>query len=48
MLPDGYFQIVGRCKDMIIRGGENIFPREIEDLIFQLEDVNEVIRHPWS
>ena len=29
----GYVSIVGRCKDMIIRGGENIYPREIEDLL---------------
>jgi fatty-acyl-CoA synthase len=29
--PDGYVQIKGRLKDMIIRGGENIYPREIED-----------------
>ncbi|WP_223552407.1 class I adenylate-forming enzyme family protein [Pseudomonas sp. BF-R-01] len=31
--PDGYVQITGRLKDMIIRGGENIYPREIEDLL---------------
>ncbi|MDH3665762.1 MAG: AMP-binding protein [Paracoccaceae bacterium] len=30
----GYFQIVGRIKDMLIRGGENIFPREIEDFLY--------------
>ncbi|MFW0888003.1 UNVERIFIED_CONTAM: AMP-binding protein [Pseudomonas sp. JL1] len=30
---DGYVQITGRLKDMIIRGGENIYPREIEDLL---------------
>lgn len=29
----GYVTIVGRCKDMIIRGGHNIFPRELEDLL---------------
>ena len=29
----GYGQIVGRIKDMIIRGGENIYPREIEELL---------------
>jgi long-chain acyl-CoA synthetase len=33
MRPDGYVQITGRLKDMIIRGGENIYPREIEDLL---------------
>jgi fatty-acyl-CoA synthase len=32
--PDGYFRITGRQKDMIIRGGENIAPREIEELLF--------------
>jgi acyl-CoA synthetase (AMP-forming)/AMP-acid ligase II len=30
----GYCRVQGRLKDMIIRGGENIFPREIEDLLF--------------
>ena len=30
-LPDGNFKITGRIKDMIIRGGENIYPKEIED-----------------
>jgi fatty-acyl-CoA synthase len=32
--PDGYFRITGRLKDMIIRGGENISPREIEELLY--------------
>jgi fatty-acyl-CoA synthase len=31
--PEGYFRITGRIKDMIIRGGENIYPREIEDFL---------------
>lgn len=31
---DGYVQIVGRIKDMIIRGGENIYPREIEEFLY--------------
>jgi fatty-acyl-CoA synthase len=34
MEPDGYLRITGRLKEMIIRGGENIYPREIEDLLF--------------
>jgi len=39
---DGYFFIVDRTKDMIIRGGENIYPREIEEVIYQHEGVLEV------
>ena len=38
----GYTKIEGRIKDMIIRGGENIYPREIEDVLFEHEDVAEV------
>jgi fatty-acyl-CoA synthase len=34
MDKDGYLQITGRLKEMIIRGGENIYPREIEDYLF--------------
>jgi len=34
MDQDGYVRIEGRVKDMIIRGGENIYPREIEDVLF--------------
>ncbi len=33
-LPNGYYRITGRIKDMVIRGGENIFPREIEEFLF--------------
>ena len=36
---EGYCRIVGRVKDMIIRGGENIFPKEIEDFLFRHPDV---------
>jgi long-chain acyl-CoA synthetase len=39
---DGYFFIVDRTKDMIIRGGENIYPREIEEVLYQAEGVLEV------
>ena len=39
---DGYFKITGRIKDMIIRGGENIYPREIEELIYTNENVQDV------
>ena len=38
----GYLSIEGRLKDMIIRGGENIYPREIEDLLFAHPEVAEV------
>jgi fatty-acyl-CoA synthase len=34
MRADGYLNITGRAKDMIIRGGENIYPREIENLLY--------------
>ncbi len=40
--PDGYYLITGRLKDMIIRGGENIYPREIEEFIFTHEAVRDV------
>jgi fatty-acyl-CoA synthase len=39
---NGYYKITGRIKDMIIRGGENISPKEIEDLIYKLEGVKDV------
>jgi fatty-acyl-CoA synthase len=35
MDDEGYVNIVGRAKDMIIRGGENIYPREVEEVLFQ-------------
>jgi fatty-acyl-CoA synthase len=34
MREDGYFRITGRAKDMIIRGGENIYPREVEEFLY--------------
>ena len=36
---DGFYKITGRIKDMIIRGGENIYPREIENFIFNMPQV---------
>lgn len=39
---NGYYRITGRIKDMIIRGGENIFPKEIEDFIYTHPDVVDV------
>jgi len=40
--PDGNFKITGRIRDMIIRGGENIYPKEIEDFIYTHEKVRDV------
>jgi fatty-acyl-CoA synthase len=42
MDAEGYLRITGRLKEMIIRGGENIYPREIEDLLFTHPKVAEV------
>ena len=42
MREDGYCTIVGRIKDMIIRGGENIYPAEIEEFLYQHPDVEDV------
>ena len=39
---NGYYRITGRIKDMIIRGGENIYPREIEEFLYHLEGVSDV------
>ena len=39
---DGYVNIVGRIKDMIIRGGENIYPREIEEFLYGIPGVGDV------
>jgi fatty-acyl-CoA synthase len=41
MDDEGYLSIVGRIKDMIIRGGENIYPREIEEFLLTVPDVVE-------
>jgi fatty-acyl-CoA synthase len=40
--PDGNYKITGRIKDMIIRGGENIYPKEIEDFLYTHEKVRDV------
>jgi fatty-acyl-CoA synthase len=42
MDDDGYLNIVGRIKDMIIRGGENIYPREVEEYLHGHPDVSDV------
>jgi fatty-acyl-CoA synthase len=41
MRDDGYCNIVGRIKDMVIRGGENIYPREIEEFLYTHPDVED-------
>ncbi len=42
MDADGYVNIVGRSKDMIIRGGENVYPREIEEFLYSHPDIADV------
>ncbi|GEK33784.1 AMP-binding protein [Kurthia sibirica] len=39
---DGYLNVIGRLKDLIIRGGENIFPREVEDFLLTCTSIEEV------
>jgi fatty-acyl-CoA synthase len=41
MRDDGYCNVVGRMKDMVIRGGENIYPREIEEFLYTHPDVDD-------
>jgi len=42
MDDDGFVQITGRIKDMVIRGGENIYPREIEEFLYTHPDIEDV------
>jgi fatty-acyl-CoA synthase len=42
MDDNGYCNIVGRIKDMVIRGGENVYPREIEEFLYSHDDVADV------
>jgi fatty-acyl-CoA synthase len=42
MDDEGYVNIVGRSKDMVIRGGENVYPREIEEFLYGHPDVADV------
>lgn len=39
---EGYYAVTGRLKDMIIRGGENIYPKEVEDFIHHIEGIKDV------
>jgi fatty-acyl-CoA synthase len=42
MRDDGYINIVGRIKDLVIRGGENVYPREIEEFLYAHPDIQDV------
>ncbi len=42
MDEEGYMQVVGRIKDMLIRGGENIYPREVEEFLYTHPKISEV------
>ena len=42
MDADGYLNIVGRIKDMVIRGGENVYPREVEEFLYSYPAVSDV------
>ena len=42
MDEQGYVRIVGRIKDMVIRGGENVYPREIEEFLYTHPDIADV------
>jgi fatty-acyl-CoA synthase len=42
MDADGYFNIVGRIKDMVIRGGENVYPREVEEFLYRHPKIQDV------
>jgi fatty-acyl-CoA synthase len=42
MDEEGYVNIVGRSKDMVIRGGENLYPREIEEFLYSHPDISDV------
>jgi fatty-acyl-CoA synthase len=41
MREDGYCNVVGRIKDMVIRGGENVYPREVEEFLYTHPDVED-------
>ena len=41
MRDDGYCTIVGRIKDMVIRGGENVYPREVEEFLYTHPDIDD-------
>ena len=42
MDADGYLNIVGRIKDLVIRGGENVYPREVEEFLYTHPEISDV------
>ena len=42
MRPDGYIRVTGRAKDLVIRGGENVYPREVEEFLYTHPAIAEV------
>ena len=42
MDDDGFVRVTGRIKDMVIRGGENVYPREVEEFLYEHPDVQDV------
>ena len=42
MDEEGYVTVTGRLKDMIIRGGENVYPREIEEFLYRMDGILDV------
>ena len=42
MDEEGYFSILGRIDDMILRGGENVYPREIEEFLYMHKEIKDV------
>ena len=42
MDENGYFKITGRIKDMIIRGGENVYPREVENFLYRMPQIEDI------
>ena len=45
MDEEGYIQIVGRIKDMVIRGGENVYPKEIEEFLYTHPAISDAAGH---
>ncbi len=41
MRDDGYCMVIGRIKDMVIRGGENVYPREVEEFLHTHPDIDD-------